>query len=148
MAARAADLHAPGASSSRPRTQAAGGGGALAGLTRPCSRAQGYFYYIFGFCFVVGALTVLITVEVAIVCTYVQLCAEDYLWWCAPGPETPKPHSGPETPCSVWWCAPAESCASLADMRMVLADCTPGATSGLALHPLRQCSTSARHPRA
>jgi hypothetical protein len=42
---------------------------------------QGYFYYIFGFCFVVGALTVLITVEVAIVCTYVQLCAEDYLWW-------------------------------------------------------------------
>ena len=45
--------------------------------------AQGYFYYIFGFCFVVGALTVLITVEVAIVCTYVQLCAEDYLWWCA-----------------------------------------------------------------
>ena len=50
-------------------------------------RAQGYFYYIFGFCFVVGALTVLITVEVAIVCTYVQLCAEDYLWWCAPSPD-------------------------------------------------------------
>ena len=45
---------------------------------------QGYFYYIFGFCFVVGALTVLITVEVAIVCTYVQLCAEDYLWWYSP----------------------------------------------------------------
>lgn len=45
---------------------------------------QGYFYYIFGFCFVVGMLTVLITVEVAIVCTYVQLCAEDYLWWYAP----------------------------------------------------------------
>ena len=44
---------------------------------------QGYFYYIFGFCFVVGMLTVLITVEVAIVCTYVQLCAEDYLWWYA-----------------------------------------------------------------
>ncbi|KAK9907506.1 hypothetical protein WJX75_004955 [Coccomyxa subellipsoidea] len=42
---------------------------------------QGYFYYIFGFCFVVGMLTVLITIEVAIVCTYVQLCAEDYLWW-------------------------------------------------------------------
>lgn len=47
---------------------------------------QGYFYYIFGFCFVVGMLTVLITVEVAIVCTYVQLCAEDYLWWCVPSP--------------------------------------------------------------
>jgi len=43
---------------------------------------QGYFYYIFGFCFVVGVLTVLITIEVALVCTYVQLCAEDYLWWC------------------------------------------------------------------
>ncbi len=42
---------------------------------------QGFFYYIFGFCFVVGALTVLITIEVAVVCTYVQLCAEDYLWW-------------------------------------------------------------------
>lgn len=42
---------------------------------------QGYFYYIFGFCFVVGALTVLITIEVAVVCTYVQLCAEDYTWW-------------------------------------------------------------------
>eukprot|EP00891_Asterochloris_glomerata_P002822 jgi/Astpho2/2822/e_gw1.00050.44.1_t len=42
---------------------------------------QGYFYYIFGFCFIVGLLTVIITVEVSIVCTYVQLCAEDYLWW-------------------------------------------------------------------
>ncbi|KAK9828105.1 hypothetical protein WJX81_004518 [Elliptochloris bilobata] len=42
---------------------------------------QGYFYYIFGFCFIVGVLTVLITVEVSLVCTYVQLCAEDYLWW-------------------------------------------------------------------
>ena len=49
---------------------------------------QGYFYYIFGFCFVVGMLTVLITVEVAIVCTYVQLCAEDYLWWYASEPCT------------------------------------------------------------
>ena len=48
-----------------------------------CGAAQGYFYYIFGFCFVVGALTVLITVEVAVVCTYVQLCAEDYNWWYA-----------------------------------------------------------------
>ena len=46
-------------------------------------RRQGYFYYIFGFCFIVGVLTVLITVEVSLVCTYVQLCAEDYLWWCA-----------------------------------------------------------------
>lgn len=42
---------------------------------------QGYFYYIFGFLAIVAVLTVLITVEVAVVCTYVQLCAEDYLWW-------------------------------------------------------------------
>jgi Endomembrane protein 70 len=38
---------------------------------------------IFGFLFLVGILTTVITVEVSIVCTYVQLCAEDYLWWCA-----------------------------------------------------------------
>jgi Endomembrane protein 70 len=37
---------------------------------------------IFGFLFLVGILTTVITVEVSIVCTYVQLCAEDYLWWC------------------------------------------------------------------
>lgn len=42
---------------------------------------QGYFYYMFGFLFLVAALTVVITIEVSIVCTYVQLCAEDYLWW-------------------------------------------------------------------
>lgn len=48
---------------------------------KPSIRAQGYFYYIFGFCFIVGALTLLITIEVSVVCTYVQLCAEDYTWW-------------------------------------------------------------------
>ncbi|EFN55304.1 hypothetical protein CHLNCDRAFT_134265 [Chlorella variabilis] len=42
---------------------------------------QGYFYYIFGFAFLVAVLTIIITIEVSIVCTYVQLCAEDYLWW-------------------------------------------------------------------
>lgn len=42
---------------------------------------QGYFYYIFGFLFIVALLTVIITIEVSIVCTYVQLCSEDYLWW-------------------------------------------------------------------
>lgn len=46
-----------------------------------CCALQGYFYYIFGFCFIVGLLTVIITIEVSVVCTYVQLCAEDYLWW-------------------------------------------------------------------
>jgi transmembrane 9 superfamily member 2/4 len=42
---------------------------------------QGYFYYIFGFLLLVVLLTLIITIEVSIVCTYVQLCAEDYLWW-------------------------------------------------------------------
>eukprot|EP00892_Ulva_mutabilis_P012316 jgi/Ulvmu1/9457/UM052_0023.1 len=42
---------------------------------------QGYFYYLFGFLFIVVGLTVLITIEVSILCTYVQLCAEDYNWW-------------------------------------------------------------------
>ena len=42
---------------------------------------QGYFYYMFGFLFLVSFLTIVITIEVSIVCTYVQLCAEDYLWW-------------------------------------------------------------------
>ncbi|KDD74081.1 endomembrane protein 70, partial [Helicosporidium sp. ATCC 50920] len=42
---------------------------------------QGYFYYIFGFLAIVALLTALITVEVSVVCTYVQLCAEDYGWW-------------------------------------------------------------------
>ena len=37
---------------------------------------QGYFYYIFGFAFLVAILTIIITVEVSIVCTYVQV------GWC------------------------------------------------------------------
>ncbi len=45
------------------------------------THAQGYFYYIFGFLFLVGILTTVVTIEVGIICTYVQLCAEDYLWW-------------------------------------------------------------------
>lgn len=53
-------------------------------MTRVSWLRQGYFYYIFGFLFLVGILTVIITIEVSIVTTYVQLCAEDYLWWCAP----------------------------------------------------------------
>ena len=67
---------------------------------------QGYFYYIFGFCFVVGMLTVLITVEVAIVCTYVQLCAEDYLWWYA------ATHCTTPSAC-LRQCLPAASCRTL-----------------------------------
>lgn len=42
---------------------------------------QGYYYFIFGFATIVSILTLVITVEVSIVCTYVQLCAEDYRWW-------------------------------------------------------------------
>lgn len=41
----------------------------------------GYFYYLFGFVFVIGGLMVVINAEISILCTYVQLCAEDYLWW-------------------------------------------------------------------
>jgi hypothetical protein len=43
--------------------------------------SQGYYYFIFGFATIVSILTLVITVEVSIVCTYVQLCAEDYRWW-------------------------------------------------------------------
>jgi transmembrane 9 superfamily member 2/4 len=41
----------------------------------------GYFYYLFGFVLLIGLLTVVINAEISILCTYVQLCAEDYLWW-------------------------------------------------------------------
>jgi hypothetical protein len=30
---------------------------------------QGYFYYLFGFLFIVAALTVIITIEVSVLCT-------------------------------------------------------------------------------
>jgi Endomembrane protein 70 len=53
-----------------------------------CSHKHVLCAQIFGFLFLVGILTTVITVEVSIVCTYVQLCAEDYLWWCA-SPATP-----------------------------------------------------------
>lgn len=41
----------------------------------------GFFYYLFGFVFLIAALTVVITAEVSVLCTYVQLCAENYEWW-------------------------------------------------------------------
>ena len=41
----------------------------------------GYFYYLFFMALAVGVLTVVINVEISVLCTYVQLCAEDYLWW-------------------------------------------------------------------
>ncbi|KAJ9528482.1 hypothetical protein QJQ45_020540 [Haematococcus lacustris] len=41
----------------------------------------GYFYYLFGFVFLIGALTLVINAEISVLCTYVQLCAEDYQWW-------------------------------------------------------------------
>ncbi|GFR46382.1 hypothetical protein Agub_g7964 [Astrephomene gubernaculifera] len=41
----------------------------------------GYFYYLFGFVLLIGALTCVINAEIAVLCTYVQLCAEDYSWW-------------------------------------------------------------------
>jgi len=42
---------------------------------------MGFFYYLFGYLFIIGLLTFIVTVEVAVLCTYVQLCAEDYRWW-------------------------------------------------------------------
>ncbi|GMH32492.1 hypothetical protein BSKO_00326 [Bryopsis sp. KO-2023] len=42
---------------------------------------MGYYYYLFGYLALIGILTFLITTEVSILCSYVQLCAEDYLWW-------------------------------------------------------------------
>eukprot|EP01026_Neomeris_dumetosa_P022431 TRINITY_DN1932_c0_g1_i3.p1 TRINITY_DN1932_c0_g1~~TRINITY_DN1932_c0_g1_i3.p1 ORF type:complete len:448 (-),score=52.25 TRINITY_DN1932_c0_g1_i3:358-1701(-) len=42
---------------------------------------QGYFYYLFGFLFIVAILTTIITIEVSILCTYVHLCVEHYQWW-------------------------------------------------------------------
>lgn len=41
----------------------------------------GFFYYLFGFVFLIGLLTIIINCEISVLCTYVQLCAEDYLWW-------------------------------------------------------------------
>eukprot|EP00775_Hariotina_reticulata_P011626 gene11626-11770_t len=41
----------------------------------------GFFYYLFGFVFLIGLLTITINIEISVLCTYVQLCAEDYLWW-------------------------------------------------------------------
>lgn len=42
---------------------------------------EGYFYYLFGFTFIIGLLVCIINAEISVLCTYVQLCAEDYLWW-------------------------------------------------------------------
>ena len=41
----------------------------------------GFFYYLFAFAFLVAVLTVAINIEISILCTYVQLCAEDHGWW-------------------------------------------------------------------
>ncbi|KAL1612657.1 hypothetical protein SLS60_000886 [Paraconiothyrium brasiliense] len=39
------------------------------------------YYYVFGFMSVVGIILGVTVVEVAVVATYVQLCAENYHWW-------------------------------------------------------------------
>lgn len=39
------------------------------------------FYYVFGFLSVVSSVNILTVVEVTIVATYIQLCAENYHWW-------------------------------------------------------------------
>mmetsp|Transcript_31146 Transcript_31146/g.55819 ORF Transcript_31146/g.55819 Transcript_31146/m.55819 type:complete len:120 (-) Transcript_31146:132-491(-) len=42
---------------------------------------QGYFYYLFGFVLFSAILTCVITAQVSVVATYLQLCNEDYQWW-------------------------------------------------------------------
>eukprot|EP01026_Neomeris_dumetosa_P009367 TRINITY_DN13145_c0_g2_i1.p1 TRINITY_DN13145_c0_g2~~TRINITY_DN13145_c0_g2_i1.p1 ORF type:complete len:529 (-),score=21.65 TRINITY_DN13145_c0_g2_i1:363-1949(-) len=42
---------------------------------------QGFFYYLFGFLFMVCIMTTVVVIEMSILCTYIQLCAEDYRWW-------------------------------------------------------------------
>ena len=44
---------------------------------------SGHYYSAFGFAAAVATLAVLLTAQVAVVTTYVQLCAEDYRWWWA-----------------------------------------------------------------
>ena len=39
------------------------------------------YYYVFGFLSVVSLLSIVAVIEVTIVATYVQLCAENYNWW-------------------------------------------------------------------
>ncbi|KIY94053.1 hypothetical protein MNEG_13907 [Monoraphidium neglectum] len=41
----------------------------------------GFFYYLFFFVLAIGLLTIVVTVEISILCTYIQLCAEDHSWW-------------------------------------------------------------------
>ncbi|KAI9771150.1 MAG: hypothetical protein M1840_002501 [Geoglossum simile] len=39
------------------------------------------YYYVFGFLAVVFILTIITVIEVTVVTTYLQLCAENYNWW-------------------------------------------------------------------
>lgn len=47
------------------------------------SNFHGYFYYLFGFLFAIAGVTLLLTAQVSVVATYVQLCAENHNWWGA-----------------------------------------------------------------
>jgi transmembrane 9 superfamily protein 2/4 len=42
---------------------------------------HGFFYYLFFFVLAVGLLAAVVVVEISLLCTYVQLCAEDHAWW-------------------------------------------------------------------
>jgi len=42
---------------------------------------MGFFYYLFSFLGVCLLLTAVINAEISVLCTYVQLCAEDHRWW-------------------------------------------------------------------
>ncbi len=42
---------------------------------------RSYFYYLFGFLFVVAVLQIIISSQIAIIMTYIQLCRKNYRWW-------------------------------------------------------------------
>jgi hypothetical protein len=48
------------------------------------------FYYMFGFLFLVFIVLVISCSEITIVMTYMQLCAEDYHWWCVSSSTSPS----------------------------------------------------------
>jgi len=42
---------------------------------------KGYFYYLFGFLLIIMVLQIIISSQIAIIITYIQLCRKNYKWW-------------------------------------------------------------------
>ena len=40
-----------------------------------------YYYYVFGFLLLVFMILIITCAEITVLCTYFQLCSEDYHWW-------------------------------------------------------------------